>query len=162
MTARNNYISNLVRETHAQHFHNRSLSVFCVSNKAYKTNVRRVRTHELPIKGSGIPALRSHCHKIPARAQFRIADHFLTVKLKDLVQRVQLWLTGGSRDTVPNDKTVQKLLETLQTTLQEVIDYSSASNLGNNVVQNHLSTLRNAEDVQGAAAREVILRPMGM
>jgi UDP-N-acetylglucosamine:LPS N-acetylglucosamine transferase len=72
------------------------------------------------MKGSGIPALRSYCHKIPARAQFRIADHFLSVRLKDFVQRVQLWLTGGSQETLPSDKAVVKLMNTLQNDLQQV------------------------------------------
>ena len=72
------------------------------------------------MKGSGIPALRNYCHKIPARAQFRIANHFLDVRLKDLVQRVQLWLTGASQETMPNDKTVTKLMDGLQTDLQNV------------------------------------------
>ena len=120
MTARNDYIEKLVRSTHAKLFKNRPLSVFCVSNKTYKKNRRRVKVHDLPIKGSGVPALRSHCHKIPAHAQFRIAHHFLTVSLKALVQRVQLWLAGGSQETMPNDATVQRMLETLQKGLQEV------------------------------------------
>ena len=120
MTARNTYIEKLVRSNHAKLFKNRPLSVFCVSNKTYKKNRRRVKVHGLPIRGSGIPALRSHCHKIPARAQFRIAHHFLTVNLKALVQRVQLWVAGGSQETMPNDATVQRMLETLQNDLQKV------------------------------------------
>src|ERR1700722_14405465 len=39
-------------------FNNRSLSLFCVSNKAYKKNRRRVRTHDLLMKGSGILTLQ--------------------------------------------------------------------------------------------------------
>ena len=120
MTARNTYIEKLIRSNHAKLFKNRPLSVFCVSNKMYKKNRRRVKVHGLPIRGSGIPALRSHCHKIPARAQFRIAHHFLTVSLKALVQRVQLWVAGGSQETMPNDATVQRMLETLQSDLQKV------------------------------------------
>lgn len=120
MTARNDYIEKLVRSNHAKLFNNRPLSVFCVSNKTYKKNRRRVKVHDLPIRGSGVPALRSHCHKIPAQAQFRIAHHFLTVNLKALVQRVQLWLAGGSEETMPNDATVQRMLETLQNDLQKV------------------------------------------
>ncbi len=120
MSARNDYIENLVRNNHARLFKNRPLSVFCVSNKPYKKNVRRSRNNYLPIKGSGIPALRSHCHKIPARAQFRIAHHFLTVSLKALIQRVQLWLAGGSQETLPSDATVQKMLNTLQHDLRKV------------------------------------------
>jgi UDP-N-acetylglucosamine:LPS N-acetylglucosamine transferase len=120
MMARNKYISKMVQETHEHRFPNRSLSIFCVSNKAYKKHRNRVGEHDIPMKGSGIPGLRSYCHKIPARAQFRIANHFLDVRLKDLVQQVQLWLAGGSQETVPNDRTVQKLLDTLQNELQKV------------------------------------------
>lgn len=120
MTARNGYIEELIRTTHAQLFRARPLSVFCISNKMYKKNRRRVKVHDLPIKGSGIPALRRHCHKIPAQAQFRIGHHFLTVRLKGLVERLQLWLIGGSQETMPNDATVQRLLETLQDDLQKV------------------------------------------
>ncbi len=121
MTARNNHIRNLVRSSHTRLFNDRHVSVFCVSNKTYKQNRRRFRNHELSMKGSGIPALRSHCHKIPAQAQFRIAHHFLTVNLKALVQRVQLWLVGGSQETMPNDATVQRLLQTLQHDLKKVL-----------------------------------------
>lgn len=124
MRARNGYIEKLVRKNHATQFNNRPLSVFCVSNKTYKSNRKRVRSHDLSMKGSGVPALRSHCHKIPARAQFRIAHHFLTVSLKALVQRVQLWLAGGSQETMPNDATVQRLLQTLQHDLKKVNHYS--------------------------------------
>jgi UDP-N-acetylglucosamine:LPS N-acetylglucosamine transferase len=120
MTARNEYISGIVRETHAHRFPNRSFSIFCVSNKTYKKTRKRVGEHEIQMKGTGIPRLRSYCHKIPARAQFRIANHFLDVRLKDLVQQVQLWLAGGSQEIMPNDRTVQKLLDTLQNELQEV------------------------------------------
>jgi hypothetical protein len=120
MTARNNYIEKLVRGTHAKLFNNRHLSVFCISNKMYKKNRKRVRVHDWPIKGSGVPALRNHCHKIPAQAQFRIAHHFLTVRLKGLAETVQLWLAGGSEKTMPNDSTVQRMLGTLQDDLQQV------------------------------------------
>lgn len=120
MTARNEYISKIVRDTHTKRFPNRSLSIFCVSNKAYKKNRKRVGAHDIPMKGSGIPALRSYCHKIPARAQFRIANHFLDVRLKDLVQRVRLWLSGASQEKMPNDRTVAHLVDALQTDLQNV------------------------------------------
>jgi len=129
MTARNNYIEGLVRRNHAALFNSRRLSVFCVSNKAYKEHRKRSRAHQLPITGSGIPALRTHCHKIPAQAQFRIAHHFLTVSLKSLVQQVQLWLAGGSQETMPNDATVQRLLETIQQDLR-VVYASGASQQG--------------------------------
>jgi len=125
MTARNEYISKIVRDTHTKRFPNRSLSIFCVSNKAYKKNRRRIGPHDIPMRGSGIPALRSYCHKIPARAQFRIASHFLDVRLKDLIQRVQLWLTGASQETMPNDKTVSKLMDGLQNDLQNVSRHMS-------------------------------------
>jgi hypothetical protein len=120
MTARNDYISGLAKKTHTDRFGDRPLSVFCVSNKAYKKHRGRVKRHDLPMKGCGIPSLRSHCHKIPARAQYRIADHYLTVKLKDLVQQVQLWLTGGSQESMPNDQTVQRLLDDLGDSLKKV------------------------------------------
>lgn len=124
MTARNEYIEKLVQRNHANLFINRKLSVFCVSNKAYSYYRRLSRVHELPIKGSGIPALRSHCHKIPAQAQFRISHHFLTVTLKGFVQRVQLWLAGGSQETMPNDATVQRLLDTLTRDLKRVYTHT--------------------------------------
>jgi hypothetical protein len=127
MTARNIHIEKLVRSNHAALFKDRLLSIFCISNKTYKKNRRRVKVHDLPMKGSGVPALRSHCHKIPARAQFRVAHHFLTVSLKGLVQRVQLWLSGGSQETLPNEATVQRMLETLQDDLQQVRATSSLS-----------------------------------
>lgn len=125
MTARNDYIEKLVLSTHAKMLGTRPLSVFCVSNKTYKKNRRRAKVHDLPMRGSGIPALRKHCHKIPAQAQFRIGHHFLTVNLKSLVQQVQLWLAGGSQETMPNDATVQRLLKTLQDDLKMVRRTSS-------------------------------------
>lgn len=120
MAARNEYIKKLVRETHADRFPDRSLSIFCVSNKMYDEGRNRVRLHDIAIKGSGIPALRFYCHRIPARAQFRIANHFLDVRLKNLIQSVQLWLTGASQETMPNDKTVEKLMDALQNHLRNV------------------------------------------
>ncbi|KIM94328.1 hypothetical protein OIDMADRAFT_149423 [Oidiodendron maius Zn] len=114
MTARNEYIEKLIISTHAKILRPRPLSVFCVSNKAYKYNRPRAKANVLSIKGSGIPLLRQHCHKIPSRAQFRIGHHFLTVSVKSLVQQVQLWLVGGSPETLPNHATVQRLLESLQ------------------------------------------------
>jgi hypothetical protein len=120
MTARNEYISKIVRETYAKQFPSRPLPTFCVSNRTYETNRTRVGTQQLSMQGSGIPALRNYCHKIPARAQFRIANHFLGVRLKDLVQTVQLWLTGGSQEIMPSDSTVVKLIHTLQNELQNV------------------------------------------
>ncbi|PVH75179.1 hypothetical protein DL98DRAFT_658308 [Cadophora sp. DSE1049] len=144
MTARNDFIERLVRRNHAALFNNRRLSIFCVSNKAYKEHRKRSRAHELPILGSGIPALRTHCHKIPAQAQFRIAHHFLTVSLKGLVQRVQLWLAGGSQETMPNDATVQRLLETIQRDLRD--------NTSNCVIQ--------ARESQKNVAKECLIQPM--
>jgi hypothetical protein len=120
MTARNKYIGNLVQEAHAQLFPDRSIPIFCVSNKMYDENRNRVRLNHMAVKGSGIPALRKYCHRIPARAQFRIANYFLDVRLKDLIQSVQLWLTGASRETMPNDKTVAKLMDALQNHLRNV------------------------------------------
>jgi hypothetical protein len=125
MTARNDHIEKLVLGTHAKLFENRRLSVFCVSNKAYKKNRKRAKIHDLAMKGSGIPRLRQHCHKIPCRAQFRIGHHFLTVSLKSLVQQAQLWLAGGSQETMPNDATVQRLLESLEGDLKMVSKDSS-------------------------------------
>ena len=125
MMARNDYIEKLVLSTHSEMLETRPLSVFFVSNKAYNKNRHRVKVHDLPMKGSGIPLLRQHCHKIPARAQFRIGHHFLTVSLKSLVQQVQLWLAGGSGETIPNDATVQRLLESLQGDLKMVRKASS-------------------------------------
>jgi hypothetical protein len=120
MTARNDHIENLVLRTYAEILRPRTLSVFCVSNKTYKKNRQRVKVHDLPMKGSGIPLLRQHCHKIPSRAQFRIGHHFLTIRVKSLVQQVQLWLAGGSQETMPNDATVRRLLESLQVDLKMV------------------------------------------
>jgi len=121
MTARNDYIGSLVLSTHAKMLGTRPLSVFCVSNKAYMKIRERVKVRELAMKGSGIPVLRQHCHKIPAHAQLRLGHHFLTISLKDLVQQVQLWLAGGSQMTMPNDATIRRLLEPLGGTLKTVI-----------------------------------------
>lgn len=125
MTARNAHVEKLVLSTLAQILKPRLLSVFCVSNMAYKKNRTRSKAHELAMKGSGIPCLRTHCHKIPSQAQFRIGHHFLTVRLKSLVQQVQLWLAGGSQETMPNHATVHRLLESLQGNLKMVSRASS-------------------------------------
>ncbi|TVY12926.1 hypothetical protein LARI1_G009230 [Lachnellula arida] len=121
IAARNGHIKSLAHNSHAALSNNRSMSVFCVSNKIYKRNRNRSKDRNLSMKSSGIPALRSHCHKIPAQAQFRVAYHFLTVTLKALVQRVQLWLAGGSGETMANDATVQRWLQTLQHDLKKVL-----------------------------------------
>lgn len=120
MTARNTHVEKLVLSTLARILKPRLLSVFCVSNMAYKKNRTRAKAHELAMKGSGIPRLRTHCHKIPSQAQFRVGHHFLTVRLKSLVQQVQLWLAGGSQETMPNHATVQRLLESVQGNLRMV------------------------------------------
>ncbi|KAH7323547.1 hypothetical protein BKA65DRAFT_70778 [Rhexocercosporidium sp. MPI-PUGE-AT-0058] len=144
MTNRNDYIERLVTKNHAALFKNRKLSVFCVSNKAYQDYRKRPRVHELSIRGSGIPALRGHCHKIPAQAQFRISHHFLTITLKSLVQRVQLWLAGGSQETMPNDATVQKLLDTIKQDLK--------NNMKDFVAQ--------TEEAQIEIAKDCLMQPM--
>ena len=120
MTARNDYIEKLIVSTYAKRLRPRPLSVFCVSNKAYKRYRPKAKVDALSMKGSGIPLLRQHCHKIPSRTQFRIGHHFLTVSVKSLVQQVQLWLVGGSQETLPNHATVQRLLESLQGDLKMV------------------------------------------
>jgi len=121
MTARNNYISSIAKKAHKAHFGGRELSVFCVSNTVYKDCRPEARKDSLSIKGSGIPALRKHFHKVPARAQYRVANHYLTVQLKHLVEQVQLWLIGGSPGSLPNDRTVQKMLDDLRDTLKVVL-----------------------------------------
>ncbi|KAL2063118.1 hypothetical protein VTL71DRAFT_6190 [Oculimacula yallundae] len=144
MTARNDYIKSLVQRNHAALFQGRHLSVFCVSNKSYQHYRRRHGAHDLPVKGSGIPALRRHCHTIPAQAQFRIAHHFLTVSMKGLVQQVQLWLAGGSQETMPNDATVQRLLGTIQNELEQTTSESVAAAL----------------DSQKSIGKECLIQPM--
>lgn len=114
MNARNEFIQELLLRNHAQRFSGRSLSVFCISNNLYEDNRDQGKKHDLLILASGIRKLRRFCHKVSARAQFRVACHFLDVSLKGLVQRVQLWLTGGSQSTLPNDSTIQKLLDSLK------------------------------------------------
>ncbi|KAG4437321.1 hypothetical protein IFR05_007217 [Cadophora sp. M221] len=146
MTARNEHIEKLVQRNHGGLFMNRKLSVFCVSNKAYSDYRRRIRVHELPIKGSGIPALRSHCHKIPAQAQFRISHHFLTVTLKAFMQRVQLWLAGGSQETMPNDATVQRLLDSITRDLK----------------RNSVNFVQQTEEEQKNIAKDSLIQPMTM
>ncbi|KAI9698042.1 MAG: hypothetical protein M1836_004395 [Candelina mexicana] len=130
MTARNHFIEELLLRNHAERFSGRSLSVFCISNTLYMDNRDREREHDLLIQASGIRKLRRFCHKVSARAQFRVANHFLGVRLKDMVQRVQMWLTGGSQATMPNDTTIQKLLvslrDELQTEVSQCIETSMA------------------------------------
>lgn len=145
MTARNEYIEKLIISTHAKILRPRPLSVFCVSNKAYKYNRPRAKANVLSIKGSGIPLLRQHCHKIPSRAQFRIGHHFLTVSVKSLVQQVQLWLVGGSPETLPNHATVQRLLESLQGDLK----------------MNASKAIDNANETQIGIASNIMIQPMG-
>lgn len=75
------------------------LDVFCVANQDYQGYVEQgEEAHELAIQGSGIPSLRRFCHSIPARAQFRATNHFLEVRLKGLVQSLELWLSAGARN----------------------------------------------------------------
>ncbi|KAH6696399.1 hypothetical protein BKA61DRAFT_683102 [Leptodontidium sp. MPI-SDFR-AT-0119] len=145
MTARNDYVEKLVRSAHAKMLGTGPLSVFCVSNKTYKKNRLRANVHDLPMRGSGIPALRKHCHKIPAQAQFRIGHNFLTVNLKSLVQQVQLWLVGGSQETMPNDATVQRLMKILQDDLK----------------MNAFEAIHAAGETQKDISSKIMIQPMG-
>ncbi len=77
-------------------------NVFCIGNEDY--NGYKLK-HDSPahitgISGSGVPKLRSFCHSITARAQFKASNHFLTVDVPSLVQSVEVWLDGSQRTTV--------------------------------------------------------------
>lgn len=141
---RNHYLEKLVQDNYKNILPGHSLSTFSVSSLIYEENCQRADDNRMLIDASGIQALRNHCHKIPSKAQFRIAHHFLTVSLKALVQRVQMWLAGGSRETMLNDATVQKLLETLQHDLQKSASVSISA----------------AADAQKAASRDIMIQPM--
>ncbi len=125
MTTRNNYIERIIRSEYSEIPGARRLPVFFISSTAYQKYRLRAVVRDLPIRGSGIPLLRQHCHKIPSQAQFRIGHHFLTVSLRSLIQQVQLWHAGGSQETLPNHATVQRLLESLQGDLKLVSRSSS-------------------------------------
>lgn len=95
ITARNNHIKNLAKKDMREIFHDRLVSVFCVSNKAYN-KIRNPQEQELALEGSGIPDLRLHCHRIPARAQFRLAEHFVVARIPDLLRQGKMWYSAAS------------------------------------------------------------------
>lgn len=45
---------------------------------------------------SGIPELRKFCYSLPAKAQFRSANHYLSTELVSLVLSAELW-NGAAR-----------------------------------------------------------------
>ena len=112
MTARNEHIKKLVLQKNIQRLKNKTLHVFCVSNKMYGQYKKKGRKYKSYMTMSGIPELRQFCHQIPAGAQFRVAEHYLNVRLKYLVQSVRLWLTAGS-NAFHNDATIRRLLDTV-------------------------------------------------
>lgn len=89
------------------------LDVFCVANRDYQGSVEQgEEAHELAIQGSGIPSLRRFCHSIPARAQFRATNHFLEVRLKGLVQSLELWLSARNNSLqLPVDNFSEELFK---------------------------------------------------
>ena len=72
-------------------------------------------------------------HMVPVFREIGYADEeirrLMQITRKSLVQQVQLWLAGGSQETMPNDATVQRLLETIQQDLR-VVYASGASQQG--------------------------------
>jgi hypothetical protein len=75
---------------YAVYFQPGYLPVFCVDNRIYHTcqNLQEALL-------SGIPDLRKFCYSIPAKAQFRAANHYIGTELSSLVSSVELWVQAA-------------------------------------------------------------------
>ncbi|CZR60546.1 uncharacterized protein PAC_10442 [Phialocephala subalpina] len=146
MTAQNNHIKTLAKRKLMTFFGDRLISVFCISNKAYN-KIRNPGEQKLALAGCGIPELCNHCIQIPARAQFRLAEHFLVVRIPDLLHQVKMWYSGVSQTLLPNDEAaLQSVIAKIEQDLSGKI----------NEIEENLSR------DQIAALKNVMIKTMGL
>ncbi|KAK2596612.1 hypothetical protein QQS21_006288 [Conoideocrella luteorostrata] len=90
--ARNEHVKRGLQKEYESKVPNRTLDVFCVSNKMYSDHIRNGNLEF--IMASGIPELRKFCHTITADAQMQEANHFLTSSIPSLLTSLEIRIGG--------------------------------------------------------------------
>ncbi|CAK7229083.1 hypothetical protein SCUCBS95973_007099 [Sporothrix curviconia] len=103
--ARNRHVRTALQQTYAAETGGRTLDVFCVSNKWYKTHAAAGRADL--VRASGIPALRRHCQVVAADARMAEALYYLRSTLASLLASLGLWAARSLREADSGPSTSQ-------------------------------------------------------
>lgn len=129
--ARNTHVRNKIISHYNNHARGRNVEVYCISNKLHQrwqrevgrrrssTNEDKRRAVLQTLESSGIPRLREFIQSIPKRAQIEETRRFLNVRLRELVERTDLWLSVNMH-TLNINQEVAHAMETGQRRLEEV------------------------------------------
>lgn len=88
--ARNEFVKAGLKKAYAKKVNDKTLEVFCVSNKDYFKDCREGRTQF--VEAGGIPELRKFCHSINAEAQLDESKNYLLAELPTLFASTQVWM----------------------------------------------------------------------
>jgi hypothetical protein len=83
------------------------------------TNTDKIQAAGQMQESSGIPLLRVITQSITHRAHIEETRHFLNTRLRTLVEKTDLWLTGNT-ETLSINQSVARAMETGQARLEEV------------------------------------------
>ncbi|KAF2183055.1 hypothetical protein K469DRAFT_584335 [Zopfia rhizophila CBS 207.26] len=112
--ARNQFVKAGLQSAYAEKVENKTLEVFCVSNKAYEKYAKKGRVEF--VEASGIPEVRRFCHTITAQSQLDESKNFLLSKLPSLLSSARLWMekTLQEADDSATTETIRdELLESI-------------------------------------------------
>ena len=89
--ARNEHVKNGLRSAYSSKISDKTLEVFCVSNKLYDKQCKKGDLDLISL--SGIPSLRRFCRLIGADAQLAAGRHYVNSAIPGLVISLKLWAT---------------------------------------------------------------------
>lgn len=123
MKARNEFVRSGLQRAYLEKVKHKTLEVFCVSNVDYNKHSRK--GHRDSAKATEIPALRTFCYAINARAQLAESIAFLLAKLPSLLGSARLWMERVLRadQEIQTKKRQDELLSYIQKVHTEVIDW---------------------------------------
>jgi hypothetical protein len=113
----------------------RNVDVYCISSWLYRdsrrfenearrrsslTNADKMHAAEQMRESSGIPQLREFIQNIPQRAQAEETRHFLNTRIRTLLEKLELWLTGNMPGVSINRDAALGIVEMSQRELEEV------------------------------------------
>jgi hypothetical protein len=135
ISARSNYVKNLLVTHYATQPQSRQIDILCVSNTLYREGRRlqqlpsrrsssnandRIQAGEQMLASSRIDELRNFCEGIPLQSQIAEARHFLKTRLRTLLERTELWLTASVPDILANQQATPGFIEALRNELRTV------------------------------------------
>jgi hypothetical protein len=135
ISARNNFVKNLLVTHYATQPQSRQIDILCVSNTLYRegrkrqqmqarreslTASDRIQAGEQMLASSRIDELRNFCQGIPLQSQIAEARHFLKTRLRTLLEKTELWLTASVPDIVADQQATPGFIEVLQNELRTV------------------------------------------